>query len=81
MIKYVYENPIKKKLDFTKKFEIPASTLATILNFKDKFNEKKMVACKQQKTKIMWIRGRRGMYFEMVKTVPGQKCVNQRPYP
>lgn len=39
IISYVDKNPMMKKLDIACKFGIPASTLATILKFKDKFSE------------------------------------------
>lgn len=39
IINYVDQNPMTKKLDIANKFGIPASTLATILKFKDKFSE------------------------------------------
>ena len=35
IINYVNENPLMKKIDIAKKFEIPSSTLATILKSKE----------------------------------------------
>lgn len=39
IIDYAVKNPMTKKFDIANKFGIPASTLATIWKYKDKFSE------------------------------------------
>lgn len=51
IIKCVEDNPTKKKSDVAKEFNIPPSTLATILKKKEKFNDGNVLCSKIKKLK------------------------------
>lgn len=52
IINYVNENPLMKKIDIAKKFEIPSSTLATILKSKERFSEESGFRANSKRLKL-----------------------------
>ncbi|KAH0567861.1 hypothetical protein KQX54_015256 [Cotesia glomerata] len=56
IIKYVNENPVMKRIDIVKKFEIPISTLATILKSKERFSEETGLPLPSLKTLNKFVR-------------------------
>ncbi|KAL3268328.1 hypothetical protein HHI36_007446 [Cryptolaemus montrouzieri] len=51
IINYIDKNPMTKKLAIANKFEIPATTFATIFKFKDKFSEERGLPVKSRRLK------------------------------
>lgn len=51
VLKAVEENPTKKKIDIAKEFDIPLSTLITVIKHKDKYQEESVLykVCKRAK--------------------------------